>query len=462
MCAFKAEDAKERVCAAVDECGGEILDVCEDILEHPELGFKETWTAARVEQALHRMGVDYRNKLAVTGVKAWLETGRSGPAIALLGEMDSVFVPEHPCADPGTGAAHACGHPMQLAAMLGAGMGIVRSGVLGDLSGRIALFAVPAEEYVEIEYRLGLVRRGSLEFLSGKAELARLGEFDDIDMAMMVHAISDPDHRLVSLNASTNGMVAKRVQFVGRASHAGAAPWDGVNALNAAHVAMAALHAQRETFKDSDSIRVHPIITRGGALVNVVPDDVRMETFVRGTNMKAVADASTKVDRALRAGAMALGAQVLIETMPGYLPLREDPTLVGLFKDNMLRFTPPTEIVEGLRLTSSTDMGDITHIMPGLHAHIGGAAGTLHGSDFVLTDLNHLCLNTAKSLAMTVVDLLADEAILARQLLGSFRPLLGRAEYLQCLRSLSSREHFDGSTAPVSSRSVGSECFNRP
>jgi amidohydrolase len=234
MRADRAEDAKGRVCAAIDECRTDILDVCEDVLQHPELGFKENWTAARVERTLQAMGVHYRTRLALTGVKGWLETGRDGPSVALLGEMDSVLAPEHPWADHGTGAAHACGHPMQLAAMLGAGMGIIRSGVLADLAGRIALFAVPAEEYVEIEFRLDLVRRGKLEFLSGKAELLRLGEFDDIDMAMMVHAISDPDHRLASVNGATNGMVAKRAQFMGRAAHAGGAPWDGINALNAA------------------------------------------------------------------------------------------------------------------------------------------------------------------------------------------------------------------------------------
>jgi metal-dependent amidase/aminoacylase/carboxypeptidase family protein len=208
------------------------------------------------------------------------------------------------------------------------------------------------------------------------------------------------------------------------------------------------MHAQRETFRDCDSVRVHPIITKGGTLVNVVPDDVRMETFVRATRMEAVADASAKVDRALRAGAMAVGAGVLIQTLPGYLPLREDPTLVRLFKNNMSSLIPSAEIVEGLRLTSSTDMGDITHVMPGIHAYIGGASGVLHGNDFALTDREHLCLNAAKCLAMTVVDLLVGEASVAKQLLGSFRPHMGRAEYLRCLRNLSSCEHFDGSAFP--------------
>ena len=445
MTAAKA-DIKVRVCAAIDAAREEIFSVAEDVFRHPELGFKEIWTARRVEQALRDIGVPYRSNLALTGVKGWLDSGRPGPRVGLLGELDSVVVPEHPCADPQTGAADACGHPMQLAAMLGAGMGLARSGAMDHLSGKVALFAVPAEEYVDLEYRLDLVRQGQIEFLGGKSELVRLGEFDDIDIAMMVHAASNPDDRLASIKASSNAMVAKRVQFLGRASHAGSAPWEGINALNAGHVAIAALHAQRETFRDEDSVRVHPIITKGGSLVNVVPDDVRMETFVRGKSMRAVMDAAEKVDRALRAGAVAVGARVRIETLPGYLPLRNDPYLAALFRDNMLSFIAPDQFLEGLHLGSSTDMGDITHIMPGLHPHIGGATGTLHGKDFALTNSVHLYLDTAKSLAMTVVDLLAGDAATATRLLTSFQPVMSRAEYLGVMRRLTHAEEFDGAS----------------
>ena len=109
---------------------------------------------------------------------------------------------------------------------------------------------------------------------------------------------------------SANGLVAKRARFMGRASHAGAAPERGINALNAATLALQAIHMQRETFRDEDHIRVHPIVTHGGTTINVVPADVRLETFVRGTSYDAIADAAAKVDRALKAGALAVGARV--------------------------------------------------------------------------------------------------------------------------------------------------------
>ncbi|MCH8157559.1 MAG: hypothetical protein IID18_07400, partial [Nitrospinae bacterium] len=112
--------------------------------------------------------------------------GTAGPTLAILGELDSLIVADHPHADPKTGAAHACGHHCQIAMMLGAATALTQSGVLESLSGRIAFMAVPAEEYIEIEYRDGLRREGKIEFLGGKPEMVRLGEFDDVNLAMML------------------------------------------------------------------------------------------------------------------------------------------------------------------------------------------------------------------------------------------------------------------------------------
>ena len=118
--------------------------------------------------------------------------------------------------------------------------------------------------------------------------------------------------------------MVKQIRFLGRAAHAGGAPQRGINALNAAMIAMNAIAAQRETFWEKDTIRIHPIITKGGDAVSVVPAEVTMETFVRGGSLEAIVDANRKVDRCLRAGAMAVGAEVEIHTIPGYLPQRND------------------------------------------------------------------------------------------------------------------------------------------
>lgn len=431
---------KTRVAAAVDARRDQLLSIAQTILRNPELGYREHETARVVERVFDELGLPHRDRLAVTGVKAVLDTGRPGPTVAVLGELDSIGAAGHPHANADTGAAHACGHHCQVASMLGVGMALLDSSALEALAGRVVLFAVPAEEYVEIEYRLELRRQGRIEFLVGKTELMRLGEFDDVDLAMMTHAASTPEYRKLAVGGSTNGMVAKFIRYVGRAAHAGGAPDRGINALGAAHVALAAIHAQRETFRDQDHVRVHPIITRGGQLVSVVPADVRMETFVRAASAEALIDAARKVDRALRAGAQAMGATLELETIPGYLPLRTEPRLAELFRANAQAVVGADGVGAGIHVSGGTDMGDLGHVMPTIHPFSGGAVGTTHSTDFLVTDYDVAVLAPAKVMALTVVDLLAREAGEARGILAAHRPALSRAEYVAQARQVARHE----------------------
>jgi len=320
--------------------------------------------------------------------------------------------------------------------VLGVAHALIDGEILPRLAGRVALMAVPAEEYVELERRLELRRAGRIEFLSGKAELLRLGGFDDVVLAMMVHTISGAQYGSFAIGGSNNGVAAKLVRFIGRASHAGAAPEPGVNALNAAHVALAAMHAQRETYRDADHVRVHPIITHGGDVVNAVPADVRMEMFVRGAALDAIADASAKVDRALRAGALAIGARVAVTKLPGYLPMKHDPGLLGLFKANAERLVGPEQVTDAGHRGGSTDMGDLSQIMPTIHPYAGGATGQGHGADYEIADPERAIANPARAMAMTVIDLLADDASGARRVLAQARPPLSRDAYLGFIRDL--------------------------
>jgi metal-dependent amidase/aminoacylase/carboxypeptidase family protein len=146
------------------------------------------------------------------------------------------------------------------------------------------------------------------------------------------------------------------------------------------------IHAQRETFRDEDCIRVHPIITKGGDLVNVVPADVRIETFVRGKTVQAIQDAHIKVNRALRAGAMAIGAEVEINNLPGYLPSLFDESLEQLFADNMKALLGPDCVAEAGHQTGSSDIGDISHLMPALHAFVQAGKARVHTEEFEICD----------------------------------------------------------------------------
>lgn len=441
------EDLKKRVCEEIDRNADHLIEnVGEPVYRDPELGFKEFKTAKIVGQEFARLGLAYDEAIAITGLKTQVSaSGGAGPNVAVIGELDSVLVHDHEFANPETGAAHCCGHNAQITTMLGVANGLIKSGVLEKLAGRVTFIAVPAEEFVEIDYRNSLRREGKIEFLGGKSEFIRLGAFDDVDMAMMVHGASSKNMQgLAGVSASNNGFVGKQARFVGKAAHAGGAPHDGVNALYAANIALSAINAQRETFKDGDTVRIHPIITRGGDLVNVIPNDVRFETMVRGKTAEAIADASSKVDRGLKAGAVGLGAKVEISTLPGYMPLVNDPKMSGLFKQNFLTFYGEDQWEDTGHRTGSTDMGDVSYIMPALHPHVRGFSGTGHGSDWAIEDKYLAYVLPAKLMAMTVIDLLADGAKGAKEILDGYTPLMTKDEYLNFMRANATEESFDG------------------
>lgn len=439
------EELKSIVCQEIDRRSEEIIGVAQTILENPEPGFREVKTSRLVGEKFSELGIPYRDGLALTGVKGIVQGESDGPTVGVLGELDSLIVPDHPKADPQTGAAHACGHHAQIGMLIGVAAAITGSGVLPSLTGRVAFIAVPAEEYIEIEFRESLRRDKKLSFLGGKPELIRLGEFDDIDMAMITHTGPLRKGKRLGLGGTSNGTVAKQIQFIGKGAHAGGSPHQGINALNAAMIALSAIHAQRETFKDVDTIRVHPIITKGGEAVNIVPADVHMETFVRGKTLEAIKDANEKVDRALRAGALAVGGKVRITTLPGYLPMANDRNLQEVYKANATTVVGKGKVIPGGRHgTGSTDMGDVSHIMPAIHPFAGGATGISHGNDYLIEDYQLAVINPAKAMAMTVVDLLADGAVKAKEVLAKFKPRMTKQEYLNTMESLLNEEEYEG------------------
>ena len=439
-----AEELKAAVHEQIDRRREDIIGMAREILRTPETGFREFKTAAVVFRKLEALGLPCRSGIAITGVKAVMDTGVPGPSVCIMGELGALVSPEHAFADPQTGAAHVCGHNGQVAIMYGAAAALTQSGVLPFLAGRLVFIGIPAEEYIELEYRDDLRRQGKIAYLGGKPEFVRLGELDDVDIAMMTHLSPSPEAKCLATVDSMNGLVAKRIQYVGRAAHAGGSPHEGINALNAAMIGIQAIHAQRETFRDRDTVRVHPIITKGGDVVNAVPADVRLEAFVRGKTVEAIVDADAKVDRALKAGALAMGAKVRMMTLPGYMPMLAHPELWDIYSRNAAALVGEEQIGHLGHLTASSDMGDITQIMPAIQPYSGGVDGTSHGSDYFIRDYEKAVLNPAKVLAMTVIDLLASGAGKAKEIIARCKPPMTRARYLAFLDSLIKEETFQG------------------
>ena len=426
------EELKKLACAAIDARRDDILAFADSVAAEPELGFKEYKTAEKFASLLRGLGREPRTGVANTGVIDVFKGAKSELRVAVMGELDAILVADHPDADPMTGAVHACGHNAQLASIAAIACALHDTGLMDELDGDVVLMGVPAEENVEITYRNKLREEGKLWFLSGKQEFIRLGEFDDIDVSVMQHsAVAAPGFK-AGASSVCNGFTVKLINYKGKAAHAGAAPFEGVNALNAAMLGLMAVHAQRETFRDEDHIRVHPIITKGGDIVNIVPADVRLESYVRGSNTAAILEASEKVNRAFRSGADAVGAECEIIELPGYLPViqceelnalmyRELQSLVG---DGVLNDCPGFG-------GGSTDLGDVSHLMPAIQSFFAGVEGGLHTKDFCLKDKDLAILTAAKAMLCLVIELLYGGAEVGKKIKKGFKPVLTKEQYLR-------------------------------
>lgn len=422
------EQLKAQVIANIDANKDKIIAIGEQIFANPELGFKEFKTSQLVRETLDELKIPHEDNLAITGVKGNLKGRKSDVRVMVMGELDAVVCPLHPQADMTTGAAHSCGHNSQIATMLGAAFGLAP--VADQLDGDVAFVAVPAEEYVELEYRQRLKDDGKIFFFGGKQEFIRLGVLDDIDMGMMIHSHANQTDRKFLIGCDSSGFIGKLIRFTGKEAHAGARPFDGINALNAAALSLLAVNSQRETFREKDRIRIHPIITKGGDLVNIVPADVRMETYVRGTNLEGILDASDKVNRSLKGCAYAIGAEVEVDELPGYLPLIQDPSISKLFADNGIELLGEDTNIYGEEVMGSTDAGDISSVMPFVHMSTGGYTGDAHSKDFFITDKEMAYVMPAKAMAMTVIDLLWNDAEEAKRIKETTTPKMTKESYM--------------------------------
>ncbi|CEN79595.1 amidohydrolase [Paraclostridium sordellii] len=425
------KELKRLVLEEIDKNKDKIIEAGRSIYKTPELGYKEVKSTKIASEFLKSLGVEVVDNIAVTGCMTSLNKDKDGPKIAVMGELDSVVCPDHKDANE-IGNIHCCGHNIQVAGMLGCAVGIISSGVLKYLDGKIDFMAVPSEECIDLEFRKSLQEKNEIKYVGGKQELLYRGILDDVDMAMMFHALNFEENKNCVIKSYTNGFVSKHVTFIGRASHAGIAPHEGINALNMASLATNNINAQRETFKDEDRVRISTVINHGGDIVNVVPSKVTIEAMVRAATVEAMIDANEKVNRSLHAAAMALGGEVIIEDTIGYLPLDSDDSMDFIFKRNYVELVGGSEesIIDVIKTAGSTDFGDISQIIPCIHPWIGGVSGSLHTKDYYINDEELAYIIPAKAMAMTIIDLLVDDANVAKDIIEKFKPTFTKESYL--------------------------------
>ena len=424
----------EQYLTLVDRHSKAVLEAERELWAHPETGFKEWFAHKYMAERFEAAG--YTLKLAgnIPGFYTELDTGKPGPKILILAELDSLLCATHPEADPETGAVHACGHHAQMAALLGLALALKEPGALDGLSGSIKLCVVPAEELIETGWREELRKQGIIRYYGGKVEFLYRGYFDDVDLAFMIHTSG---RGAFGYNRGSNGCVVKNITYKGKAAHAGGSPAYGINALYAANLGMQAANALRETFRDEEHIRFHPIVTAGGVAVNASPDKVTMESYVRGATVEAIIRENRKINRALAGAAAAMGANVELCDRPGYTPLANDPTLLEVAHRAMAAIAGEDKVWQGDWATGCTDMGDLSAVMPAIHPYAGGAAGTGHGADYRIEDPTAACVNSAKCQLLMTRLLLENGAAEAKRVVAEAKPrYASKADYFAMMDAL--------------------------
>ena len=372
---------KRAIAEAVDRLGDELEALSRRIHGNPELGYEEVKACGWLTEFLARRGFKVEKGVAGvdTAFRATVETGE-GPTIAILCEYDAL---------PGIG--HACGH--NVIATSGAGAGAALAAVKTLLpKGRIHVIGTPAEE-------------GG----GGKIKLIRGGVFQDIDCAMMVHGFD----RTI-LNPSLLGIVRAGFEFHGKASHASAAPWEGVNALDACIQTFNNLAMLRQQMRPD--CRIHGIITHGGAAANIIPEYAAAMFYVRAPRLDAMWTLYKRVVACAESAARATGATLKVTQHDNvYEPLKENQTLLDLFAANMidvgLAATQPDPNEAG-----SSDIGNVSQVLPAIQpmvaiAPAGMAIHTREFADAAVKPMAHAGMRAAaKTMAMTAFDLLANPA----------------------------------------------------
>jgi len=425
------ETIKDKVEQIIDRNCEEVISLVKDIDLYPELGFQEHRTSEIVARYLKECSYDVEQGLAITGLKTLLKGKQNKYTIAFIGELDGIVCKDSPNASPKDGATHTCGHNLQLGILMLVAKALKESGAANNLDGNISFIAVPAEEYIQLEYRRQLRKEDKIKYLSGKQEFIRLGLFDDIDASILLHAEPNSEKPSIHIYDTGNGFKLKDVVCKGKAAHAAAAPHEGINALHTLIQGINNINALRDTFRDEDHNRIHYIITHGGDNVNSVPSETRLQGYVRSSSIESIDNLSKRFDKAFYSAGENFNAKISVYTSSGYMPLICNQALNSIFENNAKKYLPETNIYHKGHFMASTDLGDLSHIMPVIQPMMGGIKGGLHSPDFEVTDYNAAIVIPAKIVANTLIDLLSNNKM--ENVIKNYKPELSKEEYLRLM-----------------------------
>jgi amidohydrolase len=379
----RIESLKQRVCAEVDRLADRLVDTSRQIHAHPELSYQEVFAHDLLTRVLDDTGPTATRHAYGVDTAFEARAGSEGPEIAVLCEYDAL---------PGVG--HACGHNVIAAAGLGAGL--AAAALADEAGGRVRIMGTPAEE-------------GG----GGKIRMARKGAFEGLAAAMMVHP-ADAD--LVRMDCIA--IEQMRVQYHGRAAHAAAAPHEGRNALDAAVLGYMNVAALRQHILPTE--RIHGVFTRAGDVANIVPAETEMLWMVRSPTIASLQPLKQRVRTALEASAAATGCGCTAAWQGDtYADMIDNGAMVASYVGNAARVgrTVVDPRAVGKAVVGSTDMGNVSYLVPSIHpmiqvAEAGVPIHTLEFAAFAGSESgDRAVIDGAKAMAMTVIDLWCSAAL---------------------------------------------------
>ena len=372
---------------AVDQLRPVLVTLAERLHDTPELAYQEHRAAGWLAEAIEAEGLAVERALGGLPTAFRARIGHGEPRVAILAEYDAL--PE---------IGHACGHNLIAAGALGAFLAIGRVACGdGGLAGSVELIGTPAEE-------------GG----GGKVRLLDAGVFAGVDAAMMYHPY---DRDLLAHPA----LATTRLTFTfrGAPAHAAIAPWDGQSALTACLETFRLIDAQRVHFRDG--VRVHGIISDGGQAVNIIPERAACVFQLRATTLAELSRVTAIAQRCARGAALACGVEVEVEEQLGYKSMRNNMSLARCFGDALAALGRPAAEADPSVGAGSTDMGDVSHAVPSIHPYLaicdkGHALCHQHAfAACARSERGHETAATAaKAMARTAVELLENQALLAR------------------------------------------------
>ena len=375
-------ELKDALRTRMDALRPELERVGKDIYANPEVGYQEHQAVGWLSDLLRGHGFSVELGVADTPTAFVAERGHgSGPTVAFLSEYDAL-----------RGLGHGCGH--NLIATASAGAGIALAELLGRLSGRVLVIGTPAEE-------------GG----GGKIRLIRGGIFKDVDVALMFH----PDVR-TQIRHWALAVTHLVFEFQGRAAHAAGDPEKGINALDAFVLAYNGISMLRQHVKEG--ARLHGFLKEGGTAPNIIPERTSGEFLVRARDHAYMEELLEKVKKIFEAAALATGCTLKLSVVEEpYAEIRHNVTLGRLFEENLRRLG--IEPVEGVPWdgAGSTDMGNVSQVVPSLHPTLAIAPKDVAGHSQAFLEASgsprgyQAMVDAARALAMTGADLLADPGL---------------------------------------------------